>query len=104
MGDSGIKIFSIKLADCLINFLAEEPSSKRSRREKSYKAQAFNKFKELKSGKRKKYEIEELESVYEIVEEKEYVKRVLDRQDDDWIVNDGETCYFLKYFVLIFSF
>lgn len=44
----------------------------------------------MKSGQRNKYEIEELESVYEIVEEKEYVKRVLDRQDDDWIVDDGK--------------
>lgn len=70
--------------------MAEEPRLKRSRRDTSYKAKAFNKFKELKSGKRNKYEIENLESVYEIVEEKEYVKRVLDRQDDDWIVDDGK--------------
>lgn len=70
-------------------FPAEEPRSKRSRSDTSYKAKAFNKFKELRSGKRNKYEVEELESVYEVVEEKEYVKRVLDRQDEDWIVDDG---------------
>lgn len=71
-------------------YIIEEPKSKRSRRDTSYKEKAFNKFKELKNGKRNKYEVEELESVYEVVEEKEYVKRVLNRQDDDWIVDDGK--------------
>lgn len=31
-----------------------------------------------------------MDSVYETVDEKEYVKRVLCRQDDDWIVDDGK--------------
>jgi hypothetical protein len=29
--------------------------------------------------------------VYETVDEKEYTKQVLARQDDDWIVDDGRT-------------
>ncbi|XP_018577548.1 DNA polymerase alpha catalytic subunit [Anoplophora glabripennis] len=71
----------------------EERRPKRSKRETSYKAKAFEKFKQLKSGNRNKYEIEELESVYETVDEKEYVKRVLSRQDDDWIVDDDGSGY-----------
>lgn len=90
MSDSGKAILSQRIN---INFKIvspEEPRFKRSRRDTSYKSKASNKFKELKSGKKNKYEIEELESVYEVVEEKEYVKRVLNRQDDDWIVDDGK--------------
>lgn len=43
-----------------------------------------------KSGKKNKYDIGELENVYEEVDEKEYTKTVLSRQEDDWIVDDGE--------------
>lgn len=32
----------------------------------------------------------EVENVYETVDEKEYTKKVLSRQEDDWIVDDGE--------------
>ncbi|CAH1175786.1 unnamed protein product [Phaedon cochleariae] len=71
----------------------EDRRSKRARRETSYKAKAFEKFKQLKSGTRSKYEIEELDNVYEIVEEKDYVRKVLDRQDDDWIVDDDGSGY-----------
>ncbi|KAJ8971883.1 hypothetical protein NQ314_000496 [Rhamnusium bicolor] len=72
---------------------SEERRPKRSRRETSYKAKAFEKFKQLKDGTRNKYEIEELDNIYETVDEKEYVKQVLSRQDDDWIVDDDGSGY-----------
>ncbi|KAJ8920671.1 hypothetical protein NQ315_004810 [Exocentrus adspersus] len=71
----------------------ENRRSKRSRRETSYKAKAFEKFKQLKSGNRNKYEIEELDSIYETVDEKEYIQQVISRQDDDWIVDDDGSGY-----------
>ncbi|XP_073983842.1 DNA polymerase alpha catalytic subunit isoform X2 [Rhodnius prolixus] len=46
-----------------------------------------------KSGKKNKYDIGELENVYEEVDEKEYTKTVLSRQEDDWIVDDGGNGY-----------
>ncbi|KAJ8966094.1 hypothetical protein NQ317_008769 [Molorchus minor] len=57
------------------------------------KLKLFEKFKQLKSGNRNKYEMEELENVYETVDEKEYVKQVSSRQDDDWIVDDDGSGY-----------
>nr|CAI5851294.1 unnamed protein product [Callosobruchus analis] len=63
------------------------------RRDTSYKAKAFEKFKQLKSGNKNKYEVEELDSVYEVVDEKEYVKKVLSKQDEDWIVDDDGSGY-----------
>lgn len=59
---------------------------KRQKRESSYRAKALEKFKQLKS--RNKYEVEELQNVYDTIDEKEYTKRVLDHQED-WIVDDG---------------
>ncbi|XP_967510.2 DNA polymerase alpha catalytic subunit [Tribolium castaneum] len=70
-----------------------ERRPKRQKRDSSYKAKAFEKFKQLKSGLRNKYEVEELENVYDTVDEKEYTKKVLDRQDDDWIVDDDGSGY-----------
>ncbi|VEN38662.1 unnamed protein product [Callosobruchus maculatus] len=72
---------------------SEESRPKRMRRDTSYKAKAFEKFKQLKSGNRNKYEVEELDSVYEVVDEKDYVKKVLSRQDEDWIVDDDGSGY-----------
>lgn len=40
-------------------------------------------------GSKHKYEVEEIDNVYETVNEKEYTKKVLSRQDEDWIVDDG---------------
>lgn len=36
-------------------------------------------------------QVEELTSVYEEVDEQQYSKIVRDRQEDDWIVGDGES-------------
>lgn len=66
--------------------LLDDVRPKRQKRESSYRAKALEKFKQLKS--RNKYEVEELENVYDTIDEKEYTKRVLDHQED-WIVDDG---------------
>ncbi|XP_050513707.1 DNA polymerase alpha catalytic subunit [Diabrotica virgifera virgifera] len=66
----------------------QEARSNRRSRDTSYKSKAFEKFKQLKKGLKNKYEVDEIDNVYEVVEEKQYVKEVLSRYDDDWIVDD----------------
>lgn len=36
------------------------------------------------------YQVEEFTSVYEEVDEEQYSKMVRERQDDDWIIDDGQ--------------
>lgn len=56
---------------------------------------AFEKLRQAKEkGIKNKYEIEEEKNVYDIVEENEYSELVKQRQDDDWIVDDGNLFYF----------
>lgn len=55
----------------------------------------MEKLKEARSGKRK-YEVEEIENVYEEVDEKEYSHTVLKRQREDWIVDDGKSFLLLR--------
>lgn len=70
---------------------------KRQRKENHTRLSALERLKAIKSGASKsKYELEPLESVYEEVSEKEYSKKVIERQEDDWIVDDGKY-FFLKY-------
>ncbi|KAG7205801.1 hypothetical protein KM043_007746 [Ampulex compressa] len=73
-----------------------EPSTsgriKRQKTDKSGRLSALEKLKRLK-GNKHKYEVEELENVYDEVDEKEYGKTVLERQSDDWIVDDGGSGY-----------
>ncbi|CAH0558363.1 unnamed protein product [Brassicogethes aeneus] len=75
--------------------MADSPEQvpKRQKRESSYKSKAFERFKQLKSGNRNKYEVEDVENIYDTVDEKEYTKQVLSRQDDDWIVDDDGSGY-----------
>lgn len=63
-------------------------SGGRSKRQRVDKAAKFEKLKQLK-GSKHKYEVKEVENVYEEVDEDTYAERVLERQEDDWIVDDG---------------
>lgn len=63
--------------------------SKRQKVDKTVRFSALERLKEVRSGKRK-YEVEELQNVYDEVDEKEYSNTVLKRQRDDWIVDDGK--------------
>ncbi|XP_043480820.1 DNA polymerase alpha catalytic subunit isoform X1 [Leptopilina heterotoma] len=68
-----------------------QPSSGRVKRQKLDKAGRFSALEKLRQlkGAKNKYEVDNLENVYDQVEEKEYNRKVLDRQADDWIVDDG---------------
>lgn len=62
--------------------------AKRQKLDKTGRLSALERLKESRSGKRK-YEVEEIENIYDEVDEKEYSSTVLKRQRDDWIVDDG---------------
>uniref|UniRef100_A0A3Q2YXQ5 DNA polymerase n=1 Tax=Hippocampus comes TaxID=109280 RepID=A0A3Q2YXQ5_HIPCM len=63
--------------------------SRREKREKVGRKSALEQLKKAKRGEKIKYEVEEFSSVYEEVDEAQYSKIVRDRQEDDWIVDDG---------------
>ena len=68
----------------------------RSRRENAGRRKTTaNKFEALKrlreardGGRKMNYEEEEVDNVYDIVEESEYAERVTKRKEEDWIVDD----------------
>ncbi|XP_047521057.1 DNA polymerase alpha catalytic subunit [Pieris napi] len=64
--------------------------AKRQKVDKHGRLSAFEKLKQLKGkGSKNKYDVDELENVYDTVDEKEYSDRVLQRQEEDWIEDDG---------------
>ncbi|VVC98313.1 unnamed protein product [Leptidea sinapis] len=74
--------------------MAESLAGQRAKRQKIDKhgrMSAFEKLKQLKGkGNKHKYDVDEVENVYETVDEREYSERVLKRQEDDWI-EDGNS-------------
>ncbi|CAB3373058.1 Hypothetical predicted protein [Cloeon dipterum] len=69
----------------------ESLATSRSRRQKADKLGKFAALKQLKEqrGGKHKASLDEVNNVYDLVDEKEYSKRVLNRQCDDWIVDEG---------------
>lgn len=70
--------------------------TRRQKIDKTGRLSALERLKESRSGKRK-YEIEEIENIYDEVDEKEYSNTVLKRQRDDWIVDDGIKVFLVLY-------
>ena len=63
--------------------------SRREKKDRYGRKAAFEHFREARSGQRPRYVISDERNIYEEVDEEEYSKIVRDRQDDDWIVDDG---------------
>lgn len=76
--------------------------SKRQKHDRHGRLAALQKLKGLK-GTKNKYDVEDVDNVYEEVDEREYSKRVQKRQEDDWIIDDGNTFLKNSYFLLIIN-
>ncbi|KAF5306657.1 hypothetical protein FQA39_LY08846 [Lamprigera yunnana] len=72
--------------------MESQPRAKRQKRDVPKKSAAFEKLKQLK-GSKNKCNISEVDNVYEVIDEREYTKQVLNRQDDNWIVDDDGSGY-----------
>nr|CAD7573950.1 unnamed protein product [Timema californicum] len=89
------KVLNVKYLGSMIeenNGTPLAPRAKRQKLDKHGRTSAFEKLKQLK-GNKHKYEVSIIDNVYEEVDEKEYSEKVLQRQDDDWIVDDDGCGY-----------
>lgn len=75
--------------------------AKRQKVDRHGRLSAFEKLKQLKGkGVKNKYDVDEMENVYDTVDEREYSERVMQRQEDDWIEDDGIYMNFLIIIVV----
>lgn len=72
----------------LIFFIPFLGRSRRTKQDKHGRLAALQKLKDLK-GTKNKVALTEVDNIYEEVDEKEYSRRVQQRQEDDWIIDDG---------------
>ncbi|XP_048866083.1 LOW QUALITY PROTEIN: DNA polymerase alpha catalytic subunit [Brienomyrus brachyistius] len=67
--------------------------SRREKKEKVGRKAALEMVRKAKRGEKLKYEVEELSSVYDMVDEDQYSRMVQERQEEDWIIDDDGTGY-----------
>lgn len=69
----------------------DTPRPKRRRVAVEKRNQVLDRLKALK-GKKNKYDIDEVQNVYDVVDEDEYQNIVADKAQSNWIEEDGKFC------------